>query len=226
MNETLCRALLQARLTEEDVAARLQVDPKTVRRWLEGRVPYLRHRWALAALLGLDETDLWPHLRRTRSRPDEVQAIYPHLDAVPEEAWLRLFRSAEREIGILTETAQPITGHPRVLQVLVEKAMRLHRMRICLFGPAAQIPGTLCADKQGCSGPPNGGTCEAMARLASRGAVQIRLLEATLFQSLFFGDDHILVSQRIYGTGPDESPVIWLNKSQHGKHLCDLYGDV
>ena len=67
MNETLCRALLQARLTEEDVATRLQVDPKTVRRWLEGRVPYLRHRWALAALLGLDETDLWPHLRRTRS---------------------------------------------------------------------------------------------------------------------------------------------------------------
>ena len=85
MNETLCRALLQARLTEEDVATRLQVDPKTVRRWLEGRVPYLRHRWALAALLGLDETDLWPHLRRTRSRPEEVQAIYPHLDAVPED---------------------------------------------------------------------------------------------------------------------------------------------
>ena len=124
MNETLCRALLQARLTEEDVAARLQVDPKTVRRWLEGRVPYLRHRWALAALLGLDETDLWPHLRRTRSRPEEVQAIYPHLDAVPEDVWLRLFRSAEREIGILADTAQPIAGYPRVLPVLVEKAMR------------------------------------------------------------------------------------------------------
>src|ERR1700735_4094963 len=98
MNESLCRALLQARLTEEDVAVQLQVDPKTVRRWLEGRVPYLRHRWALAAMLGLDETELWPHLRRTHLRPDEVPAIYPHLDAVPEEVWLRLFGLAKREI--------------------------------------------------------------------------------------------------------------------------------
>ena len=63
MNETLCRALLRARLTEDDLAAELQVDPKTVRRWLEGRVPYPRHRWALAALLGADEADLWPQLR-------------------------------------------------------------------------------------------------------------------------------------------------------------------
>jgi len=50
----------------------LQVDPKTVRRWLEGRIPYLRYRWALSAMLGLDETDLWPQLRRNGSRPGEV----------------------------------------------------------------------------------------------------------------------------------------------------------
>ena len=48
MNENLRRAMLRARLSEENVAAQLQVDPKTVRRWLEGRVPYLRHRWLLA----------------------------------------------------------------------------------------------------------------------------------------------------------------------------------
>ena len=63
MNENLRRALLRARLTDEDVAAQLEVDPKTVRRWLEGRIPYLRHRWALASLLCLDETDLWPEIR-------------------------------------------------------------------------------------------------------------------------------------------------------------------
>ena len=139
MNETLCRALLQARLTEEDVATHLQVDPKTVRRWLEGRVPYLRHRWALAALLGLDEADLWPHLRRTRSRPEEVQAIYPHLDAVPEALWLRLFRSAEREIGILADSAQPVAGNPRVLAALAEKAAAGVRVRVCLPDPTVLL---------------------------------------------------------------------------------------
>ena len=149
MNETLCRALLQARLTEEDVAGRLQVDPKTVRRWLEGRVPYLRHRWALAALLGLDETDLWPQLRSARSRPDEVQAIYPHLDAVPEDVWLRLFGSAEREIGILADTAQPIAAYPRVLAVLAEKAAS--GARAASACPTLMIQPSLDAQVIGCA---------------------------------------------------------------------------
>jgi transcriptional regulator with XRE-family HTH domain len=77
LNDTLRRALLRAQLSEDDVAARLAVDPKTVRRWAEGRVPYLRHRWELARLLGCDETDLWPGMSVARSRPEEVWAVYP-----------------------------------------------------------------------------------------------------------------------------------------------------
>ena len=69
MNESLRRALLRARLREVDVAAHLGVDPKTVRRWLSGRVPYLRHRWALAQLRGLDESHLWPQLSRGHLPP-------------------------------------------------------------------------------------------------------------------------------------------------------------
>src|SRR5450755_722648 len=101
MNESLRRALLRARLSEEDVAARLQVDPKTVRRWLEGRVPYPRHRRLLATALGLDEADLWPQLVSNRSRPQEILAIYPHCEDVPREAWLRLLSSAQERIDIL-----------------------------------------------------------------------------------------------------------------------------
>ena len=39
-------------------------------RWLEGRLPYLRHGWAIAAMVGADETDLWP--QRLRTKPDVV----------------------------------------------------------------------------------------------------------------------------------------------------------
>ena len=60
MNEPLRRALLRARLREDDVAARLGVDPKTVRRWLNGRVPYPHNRAAIAELVGADEAELWP----------------------------------------------------------------------------------------------------------------------------------------------------------------------
>src|ERR1700733_12391272 len=121
MNESLRRALLRARLSEEDVAARLQVDPKTVRRWLEGRVPYPRHRWLLAVTLGLDEGDLWPQLATSRPRPLEIQAIYPHRDDVPHQIWLRLFGHARNQIDILASTRIFLTIHPDVLAILANR---------------------------------------------------------------------------------------------------------
>jgi transcriptional regulator with XRE-family HTH domain len=105
MNELLRQALLRARLREVDVAARLEVDPKTVRRWLNGRVPYPHNRVAIAELVGADEADLWPETGGPLAWPDELGAIYPHRWAVPREAWVRLFGSAEREIAILAYSA-------------------------------------------------------------------------------------------------------------------------
>jgi len=81
LNESLRRAMLRARLREVDVATHLDVDPKTVRRWLSGRVPYPSSRVALADLLGADEADLWPEAGGPlsgRSRPEELAAVYPH----------------------------------------------------------------------------------------------------------------------------------------------------
>ena len=86
MNEPLRQALLRARLREDDVAARLGVDPKTVRRWLNGRVPYANNRAAIADLVGADEADLWPDAGgplAARSRPEELGTVYPHRWSVP-----------------------------------------------------------------------------------------------------------------------------------------------
>ena len=135
MNENLRRALLRARLSDEDVATRLEVDPKTVRRWLEGRTPYLRHRWALAGMLDLDETDLWPQARTTRPHPAEVRAIYPHRDSVPRELWLDLFRSAEREIDILDSSSLFLAADTEILATLTNRAKAGVQERICLADP-------------------------------------------------------------------------------------------
>ena len=217
MNENLCRALLQARLTEEDVAVHLQVDPKTVRRWIEGRLPYLRHRWAMAAMLGLDETDLWPQLRSTRSRPDEVRAIYPHLEAVPEDVWVRLFGSAEREIGILADSAQFIAAHPRVLAVLAEKAASGVGMRICLPDLhvtavaqrlAAQEDNALVAAQVN----------EALAKFApmlGKGRVEIRLHPAIVYSAIYYADDEFLVGQHAYGFPSADTPVLHLRQARN-----------
>ena len=88
MNELLRRVMLQARLREDDVAARLGVDPKTVRRWLNGRIPYPHNRAAIADLLDAEEADLWPGVSGTltaRARPDELGTVYPHRWAIPRD---------------------------------------------------------------------------------------------------------------------------------------------
>lgn len=54
-NERLRSALSHAGLTVEEVARRAEVDPKTVHRWVAGRVPHPRHRWRLAEELDENE---------------------------------------------------------------------------------------------------------------------------------------------------------------------------
>ena len=59
-NERLRTALLQRGLTPSELADTVGVDPKTIERWIGGRIPYRRHRHQVAVRLGVDETYLWP----------------------------------------------------------------------------------------------------------------------------------------------------------------------
>ena len=138
MNELLRRFLLQAGLREDDVAARLGVDPKTVRRWLNGRVPYPHNRAAIADLLGAEEADLWPGASGTltaRIRPDELSMVYPHRLAVPRGVWIRFFSSAEREIGILAYSALFLAEDREILRLLAKKGRAGVNIRIALGDP-------------------------------------------------------------------------------------------
>ena len=118
LNEPLRRALLRARLREDDVAARLGVDPKTVRRWLNGRVPYANNRAALANLVGADEADLWPDASgplAARVRPEELEAVYPHRWSIPREVWTRFFeggRTRDRHPRLQCPVPRRGGGHP------------------------------------------------------------------------------------------------------------------
>lgn len=206
MNETLRRALLRARLSEEDVATRLEVDPKTVRRWLEGRVPYLRHRWALAGMLGLD---LWPEVSVTRSRPEEVRAIYPHRDTIPWDVWRNLVRSAVHEIGILADSGLFLAEDPGVLAALRDRAGAGVVVRICLTNPDSPANGDRVA------------ACirDALAlygQLRESGDVEIRLHRVTLNNSIYRADDELLVVQHAYGLPAGRAPVLHLRRTANG----------
>src|SRR3984957_10031102 len=104
-NERLLAALLQRGLSPYALAEEVGVDHKTVERWVSGRTPYRKHRYAVAARLAVDEAYLWPDaLSRDQvaaASEGEVLAIYPHRSDVPREIWKHLFSSAQREIGVL-----------------------------------------------------------------------------------------------------------------------------
>ena len=217
MNETLCRALLQARLTEEDVATRLQVDPKTVRRWLEGRMPYLRHRWALAALLGADEAGLWPQLRDPWSRTVEVQAVYPRRDAVPREVWLRHFGSAQREIAILNGSALFLAKDQRVLGALADRASAGVQVRICLTDPDAHgvVPGDRL--KRGDEPPAHvRRALDLYEPLRANGNVELRLHGNVLYHSIYVADRQLLVSPQVFAIPGERAPVLRLEQAALG----------
>ena len=103
-NERLRAALLEHGLTPAALSEQIGVDYKTVERWISlGRVPYRRHRYAVAARLAVDEAYLWPDaLSReqvTEASNSEVVAIYPHRSDVPHEVWEQLFSAANRRSG-------------------------------------------------------------------------------------------------------------------------------
>src|ERR1039458_282714 len=136
-NERLRATLLERGLTPAALGDHLGVDHKTVERWITGRVPYRRHRYAVAARLGVDEGYLWPGaLSREQvaeASDNEVIAIYPHRSDVPREAWERLFKAAERDIGVLVYSGLFLAEDPVLQKVLAERARAGVRVRI-LFG--------------------------------------------------------------------------------------------
>jgi transcriptional regulator with XRE-family HTH domain len=209
VNEPLRRAMLRARLSEDDIAARLQVDPKTVRRWLEGRVPYLRHRWVLTGLLDADEADLWPEVRAAitaRSRPADLKAVYPTRQAVPRETWQSLFGSAQHEIDMLARSAVFLARDPDIVEVLADRARAGVRVRICLQNPDSSLIAESQTEIK---------TAEIEEALALFGGLrdhgaQTRLHQAVLYNSVYRADDQMLVTQHIYGLPAEKEPVLHL----------------
>ena len=204
MNEILRRALLSAHLDEEDIAAHLEVDPKTVRRWLEGRLPYTRHRWALADLLNVSETDLWPDLRPRPSRPDELLAVYPHRSSITRETWRNLFASAKHEIGILDYSSLFLAHDPDILRILAKKARSGARVQIALgdSGILEVKDDALATEIR-----------EALflyRPLRQVAGIEIRIHRLALYNSIYRADDELLCNQHAYGVPASHSPVLHL----------------
>ncbi|TLP66432.1 XRE family transcriptional regulator [Microbispora triticiradicis] len=218
-NERLRAALLERGVSIAELATAIQVDPKTVERWItKGRAPYRKHRYAVATHLGMDESYLWPEaLTREQvasASESEIVTVYPHRWAVPRDAWGRLFAQAQNEIGILVYSGLFLADDAGIVRMLAEKAAAGVRVRILLGDPDSPQVAQRGADE---------GVDDGMAArirnalvlyrpIRGLAGVEIRLHSTVLYNSIYRGDDQLLVNTHVYGVPAGNAPVLHLRK--------------
>ena len=222
-NERLRAALLERGITPAALGEELGVDHKTVERWIAGRLPYRRHRYAVASRLKVDEAYLWPGaLSRDQvaaASLSEVLAIYPHRSDVPRDAWERLFAAAEREIGVLVYSGLFLAEDAAVQKILANKASAGVLVRVLLGDPASPQVAERGADE---------GVDDAMAAKIRNSLVlyrglrgiegaEFRFHKTVLYNSIYRGDDQLLVNTHIYGITAALAPVWHLRKVAGGE---------
>ena len=221
LNEPLRRALLRARLREDDVAARLGVDPKTVRRWLDGRIPYANNRAALADLVGADEADLWPDAGgplTARTRPEELGTVYPHRWSVPRKVWAQFFASAEHDIGILAYSALFLAEDTDILCILADKGHVGVTVRIALADPDCPNIAERGEEKSSGNAMPAKirNSLTLFSSLPDVENIEIRLHQTVLYSSIYRADDQLFVNQHSHGVPAAHSPIFSLRKVEGG----------
>jgi hypothetical protein len=215
-------------LHEDDIAARLDVDPKTVRRWLNGRVPYASNRAKIADLVGVSEADLWPDAGgplTARTRPEELESVYPHRWAIPRQVWTRFFDSAEHEIGVLAYSALFLAEDSGILGILADKGRAGVTVRIALGDPDSPHVAERCAEEGiGDAMPARIRNAIALFRsLAEVENIEIRLHQTVLYNSIYRADDRLLANQHVYGIPAAHAPVFAFRKATDGEMVSTYF---
>lgn len=221
-NERLRSALLERNATPAQLAEAVGVDPKSVERWIAGRLPYRRHRYAVATFLNLDEVYLWPDAlsdnQIANASESEIINVYPHRWTVPTDLWRNFFDSAEQEIGILVYSGLFIVEDAAIIRTLRRKAETGTTVRILLGHPDSEAVAQRGTDE---------GIDDMMAARIRNAVVlyrpirniegiEFRIHRTILYNSIFRADDRLLVNTHIYGFPAAQAPVLHLRRVAGG----------
>lgn len=220
-NERIRSALIEAQLSAADLAAKLRVDVKTVERWVsKGRTPHRRTAEQAAAVLKKDPESLWPDLGRGRRRGNQAEdlvALYPTRNDVPAELWLQLLEDASTAVDILVYAGSFLAeANPRWIATIAGRAAEGARIRLAFgdpAGPAVALRGKEEQVGDGMSARVRN-TLIYYKPLVGHDGVAVGLHGATLYNSIFRFDDHMLVNAHIYGGAAFHSPVLHLRRTE------------
>jgi transcriptional regulator with XRE-family HTH domain len=225
INDRLRDALLAARLTPEDLAADLDVNPKTVERWItQSRVPYPQFRHRISVLAQKSESYLWPNSLSPRRRAEvsesEIVQVYPYRADVPDELWARLFENAVDNISILVYSGFFLPEqHKSQIELLRQKADDGAAVRLLLGDPdSAQV--ALRGEEEDIGDAIAAKIRNVLlayyASFASYPGINIKLHSTTLYNSIFWFDDDMLVNTHAYGVPAHFAPTLHLRHLSSG----------
>lgn len=227
-NERLRAVLLERGYTLEKLARELDVDPKTVERWVGGRLPYRRHRYAIATKLGVDEAYIWPDaLSRDQvqaASDSEIITVYPHRSEIRFDVWHELFAGAEAEIGVLVYSGLFLAEDAGVQKLFTEKAAAGVRVRILLGDPESPEVLRRSID-EGVEGimPAKIKNAQVLYRpLREIDGIELRQHRTILYNSIYRADDQLLVNTHIHGVPAAQAPV-WRMRRIAGGEIARAY---
>jgi transcriptional regulator with XRE-family HTH domain len=222
-NQRLRTALAAAGLTQPALAERVQVDPKSVERWItQDRMPHATTRARIAQVLGQEETYFWPGLLSTAQSRSATQSelvqFWPNRSAVPGDVWQSLFREATTQLDILMYAGHFLIEAYGLVETIRDKSAAGTNFRILLGDPrseAVRLRGReegLPSIVERCRS-----SLDYLSSTATLPGVQIRTHGTTLYASIYRFDDTMLVNSHTYGAYAAQSPVTHLQKVPGGQ---------
>ncbi len=216
-NENLKNALQHAGMQPDDLAEVIDVDVKTVRRWLYGALPYPRHRSRIAQALNSSELELWSELTPDGESDDtpapappgrDLIAIYPTRDhpAAPDPELI--LQHAERHVDLLIPTFRELRNTYDLAQLVIAKAREGCAVRVLATRRPTETPEPIAEEIN-----------QLIRTLLIEGAA-LRAIETTqTVNVLIRADDTMLVTLDHYPSHPAQSPYLHLRRHAAG----DLY---
>lgn len=214
----LARGMTVQRLAEE-----IDVNPKTIERWItQGKVPYRRHQYATAAVLKVDVTTLWEDGRAVDSAADltkaEITTVYPHRHTVPSGLWREIYARAQKRLDVLVYSGLFLSEDPVFQDLLKAKVAAGIQVRILLGDPGCEAVRQRGIDEghRIMDGKIRNALVLYRPLIASHPEIGFRLHDSTLYNSIYRADDEMLVNPHVYGIGAYMAPVLHLRRLSGG----------
>ncbi|MEV5959626.1 XRE family transcriptional regulator [Streptomyces sp. NPDC051987] len=218
-------------MTIQGLAEAIDVNPKTVERWItQGKVPYRRHQYATATVLKVDVTTLWDDTRTVDSAADltkaEIGTVYPHRHTVPSGLWREIYAKAQKNLDVLVYSGLFLSEDPVFHDLLRAKAAAGVQVRILLGDPdcAAVRQRGIDEGHQIMDGKIRNALVLYRPLMRSHPDIGFRLHDSTLYNSIYRSDDEMLVNPHVYGIGAYMAPVLHLRRVTDGG-LFDTYAN-